>query len=58
MTRGRGYRLVLDTNTVVRAFINVHSFSGQILKWRESRRVIPLFSPIVPAEYRAVFQRH
>lgn len=50
-------RLVIDTNVVVRAFINPRSTSGSILKACEVRRVIPLLSTAVLREYREILQR-
>lgn len=51
------YRLILDTNIIVRAFINLHSASGQILRACQERRVVPLLSRPVLAEYRSVLRR-
>jgi putative PIN family toxin of toxin-antitoxin system len=51
------YRLILDTNIVVRAFINLQSASGQILKACQERRIVPLLSRPVLAEYHAILRR-
>ena len=51
------YRLVLDTNTVVRAFVNIESFSGQILTDCQLRRMLPLLSSPVLDEYRSILRR-
>ena len=48
------YRVVLDTNILVRAFINVRSEAGRIIKACEQRRVVPLISRPVLAEYRFI----
>jgi uncharacterized protein len=50
-------RLILDTNIVVRAFINLQSASGLILKACERRQVLPLLSRELLAEYRAILER-
>ena len=50
------YRVVLDTNIVVRAFINPKSSSGQVLFACESRRFVPLLSHEVLREYRAIIR--
>jgi uncharacterized protein len=47
-------RVVLDTNVLIRGLINSRSPSGRILRACEQRRVIPLLSKAVLAEYRAV----
>ena len=46
-------RVVLDTNIVVRGFINPRSSSGRILFACEQRRVVPLMSGELLGEYRA-----
>jgi len=51
------YRLILDTNIVVRAFINLESPSGQILRACERRQILPILSGEVLAEYRAILRR-
>jgi putative PIN family toxin of toxin-antitoxin system len=51
------YRLILDTNIVIRAFINLQSASGRILRACQRRQVIPLLSAAVLAEYRSVLRR-
>jgi len=51
------YRLILDTNIVVRGFINLQSASGQILKACQRRQVIPLLSRPILSEYRSVLRR-
>ncbi len=48
------FRLVLDTNVVVRAFINPRSDSGRLLGLCERRSVIPLLSRAVLKEYRYI----
>jgi putative PIN family toxin of toxin-antitoxin system len=48
------YRLVLDTNVVVRGFINLNSISGRIITRCQMRRIIPLLSSAVLEEYRQV----
>jgi putative PIN family toxin of toxin-antitoxin system len=48
------HRIVLDTNIVLRAFINLSSESGRIIKACEERRVVPLISRTVLVEYRFV----
>jgi putative PIN family toxin of toxin-antitoxin system len=50
------YRVVLDTNILVRAFINPNSSSGQILFLCEARQVIPLLSHDVLREYCAILK--
>ena len=50
------YRVVLDTNILVRAFINIRSDSGRILKACEQRRVVPLLSDPVLDEYRFILR--
>jgi putative PIN family toxin of toxin-antitoxin system len=45
------YRVVLDTNILVRGFINVESASGRILKACQQRRVVPLLSRALLHEY-------
>jgi putative PIN family toxin of toxin-antitoxin system len=50
-------RVVLDTNIVVRAFINPHSHSGRVLRACQDRRVVPLLSTAVLNEYRAIISR-
>lgn len=49
-------RVVLDTNILVRAFINLNSDSGRILKACEHRRVVPVLSKAVLDEYRFVLR--
>jgi len=51
------YRVVLDTNIVVRALINPKSISGRILYRCESREFIPLLSHELLSEYRAILKR-
>jgi uncharacterized protein len=51
---GTRYRVVLDTNVVVRALINSRSASGRVLKACERRLLVPLLSKSVLSEYRAV----
>jgi predicted nucleic acid-binding protein len=48
------FRLVLDTNILVRAFINLGSDSGRILLACEKRRFVPLLSQPVLREYRLI----
>lgn len=48
------FRLVLDTNILVRGLINLHSDSGRILRACEERKAIPLLSKQVLSEYRVV----
>jgi putative PIN family toxin of toxin-antitoxin system len=48
------HRIILDTNIVVRGFINSYSESGRILRACERRVVVPVLSRPVLAEYRAV----
>ena len=50
-------RLILDTNIVVRGFINLRSASGQILRACQRRRVILLLSRPILSEYREVLRR-
>jgi putative PIN family toxin of toxin-antitoxin system len=50
-------RVVLDTNVIVRAMLNIHSPSGMILKACESRRIIPLLSRPVLLEYHQTLDR-
>jgi len=54
---GSVHRLVLDTNTIVRAFINVNSASGRIVTACQTRRLVPLLSSPTLEEYRAVLAR-
>lgn len=49
-------RVVLDTNILVRAFINIRSDSGRVLKACELRRVVPLLSGPVLNEYRSILR--
>jgi putative PIN family toxin of toxin-antitoxin system len=51
------YRIILDTNIVVRGFINLQSASGQILMACQRRQVIPLLSRAVLSEFRSVLRR-
>jgi putative PIN family toxin of toxin-antitoxin system len=51
------YRVILDTNIVVRAFINLASPSGQILKACERRQILAILSAEVLTEYRAILRR-
>jgi len=53
----RNHRLVLDTNTIVRAFINVNSASGRIVTACQTRQIVPLLSSPTLDEYRAVLTR-
>ena len=46
------HRVVLDTNILVRAFINLTSNSGRIVKSCERRAVVPLLRGPVLGEYR------
>jgi putative PIN family toxin of toxin-antitoxin system len=48
------YRVVLDTNILVRAFINIGPQSGRIVEACERRRAVPLVSRPMLAEYRFV----
>ena len=48
------FRIVLDTNIVVRAFIDLGSHSGRLLIACQQRRVVPLMSGPVLAEYRII----
>jgi len=48
------FRLVLDTNILVRAFINLGSDSGRILQACEKRMFVPLLSQPVLREYRLI----
>lgn len=50
------HRAVLDTNIVVRGFINPQSSSGRILRGCEDRRVLPLLSGEVLSEYRSTLR--
>jgi putative PIN family toxin of toxin-antitoxin system len=45
---------VLDTNIIVRAFINLRSDSGRIIRCCQERGVVPLMSGPVLREYRDV----
>jgi uncharacterized protein len=47
-------RVVLDTNVVLRGLLNERSASGRILAACESRRMVPLISRELMAEYRAI----
>lgn len=51
------FRLILDTNIVVRGFINLQSSSGQILRACQRRQVIPILSRAILSEYRAILRR-
>jgi putative PIN family toxin of toxin-antitoxin system len=51
------FRLVLDTNILVRAFINPSSDSGRILRACEARLLVPLLSSAVLREYREILGR-
>ena len=51
------FRVILDTNIVVRGFINLQSSSGQILGACQRRQVIPILSRAILSEYRAILQR-
>jgi putative PIN family toxin of toxin-antitoxin system len=51
------YRIVLDTNIVIRGFVNRRSASGEILMACEQRRAIPLLSKPVLDEYRSIIRR-
>ncbi len=44
-------RVILDTNVVVRAMLNIRSPSGMIFKACESRKIIPLLSRQILLEY-------
>ena len=48
------YRVVLDTNVVLRGLLNMSSASGRILDACDRRRVVVLLSKPLLAEYRAV----
>jgi len=48
------FRLVLDTNVLVRGFINSGSDSGRILQLCEQRRAVTLLSSAVLREYRFI----
>jgi putative PIN family toxin of toxin-antitoxin system len=50
------HRVVLDTNIVLRGFINSQSSSGHILRACERRLAIPLLSTELMGEYRAVLK--
>ena len=54
---GIPYRLVLDTNIIVRGLINLQSASGRILSACERRQVIPILSKPILTEYRLILQR-
>ena len=45
------FRVVLDTNVLVRAMLNVQSASGKILKACERRELVPLLNRVVLLEY-------
>jgi putative PIN family toxin of toxin-antitoxin system len=47
-------RVVLDTNVVLRGLLNEKSASGRILAVGESRRIVPVLSRELMAEYRAI----
>lgn len=49
-------RVVLDTNILVRAFINLGSNAGRIVRACEQRRVVVLLSKAVLDEYRYVLR--
>lgn len=51
------FRLILDTNIVIRGFINLQSSSGQILRACQRRQVIPLLSRAILSEYGAILRR-
>ena len=51
------FRLILDTNIIVRGFINLRSASGQILRACQRRQVIPFLSRPILSEYRAILKR-
>lgn len=51
------FRLILDTNIVVRGFSNLQSSSGQILRACQRRQVIPLLSRAILSEYRSIVRR-
>jgi len=51
------YRLILDTNIVVRGFINLECASGRILRACQRRLVVPVLSRAVLTEYRSVLRR-
>ncbi len=53
MVRPAPFRVVLDTNIMVRAMVNVKSASGRILTACENRILIPLLSIRILREYRA-----
>ena len=48
------YRVVLDTNVLLRGIINPRSTSGRILWACDQRRVVPVLSKPVLAEYRFI----
>jgi len=47
-------RVVLDTNVLLRAFVNPESASGQVFDACEARQVVSLLSFAILREYRAV----
>jgi len=51
------YRLILDTNIIVRGFINLESACGRILRACQRRQVIPLLSRAILSEYREILRR-
>ena len=51
------YRVILDTNIVVRGFINLQSASGQILSACQRRQIVPLLSRAILFEYRSILRR-
>ncbi|MGA2499417.1 MAG: putative toxin-antitoxin system toxin component, PIN family [Tepidisphaeraceae bacterium] len=52
------FKLVLDTNVLVRGLANRDSSSGRLLRLCESRSVLMLLSRPVMLEYREVLARH
>jgi putative PIN family toxin of toxin-antitoxin system len=50
------YRVVLDTNVLLRGLINSHSASGRILALCEDRKLVPVLSKSVLAEYRYILK--
>src|SRR5689334_12568210 len=47
-------RVVIDTNVLVRAVLDVSSASGRIVQACDSRKLLILLSKLVIAEYRAI----
>lgn len=57
LAHGAQFRLVVDTNVLVRGLANRNSASGRALRLCESRRVTMLLSRPVVREYRQVLAR-